>query len=57
MEMKRYQMKYKTNKGRKNNDFLNILGNAFVKNNRNKGKLIIANKKYYLNEHININNF
>ena len=28
------------------NDNIRILGNDFVKNNKNKGKLIINNKKY-----------
>ena len=33
---------------------LRILGYAFVKNNRNKAKLIINNKKYNIKEYINI---
>ena len=57
MEMKRYPMKYKIDKRRKNNNILNILGKNFVKNNINKGKLIIENKKYYLKEYIELNNF
>ena len=32
---------------------IRILGNEFVKNNKNKGKLIINNKKYNLKESIN----
>ena len=55
--MKRFQMKYKVNKIINYNAILNIIGKTFVKNNRNKGKLIIANKKYYLNEHIKLINF
>ena len=51
MEMIRYQMKYKID-----NVNLNILGKTFVKNNRNKSKLIIGNKKYYLNDCIKLNN-
>ena len=57
MEMIRYQMKYKINKGKLDNVILNILGKVFVKNNRNKGKLIIENKKYYVNEFFELNNF
>ena len=34
---------------------IKILDNIFVKNNKNKGKLIINNKKYKLKEFININ--
>ena len=36
-------------------DNIRILGKDFVKNNKNKGKLIINNKKYKLKEFININ--
>ena len=57
MEIKRYQIKYTTVNPIKYNDILNILGKTFVKNNRNKGKLIIENKKYYPNEYIQLNNF
>ena len=39
----------------KNN--IRILGNDFVKNNKNKGKLIINNKKYKLKEFINDKEF
>ena len=39
------------------NDYFRILGNDFVKNNENKGKLIINNKKYKLKEFINIKEF
>ena len=38
-------------------DNIRILGNDFVKNNKNKGKLIINNKKYKLKEFINIKEF
>ena len=34
-------------------DKMRILGNDFVKKNKNKGKLIINNKKYKLKEFIN----
>ena len=34
-------------------DNIRILGKAFVKNNKNKAKLIINNKKYNLKEFIN----
>ena len=54
--MIRYQMKYKIDKRGRTNFILNILGKAFVKNNRNKAKLIINNKKYYLKEYIKLNN-
>ena len=36
-------------------DNMRILGNDFVKNNKNKGKLIINNKKNKLKEFINSN--
>ena len=39
------------------NDYFRILGNDFVKNNKNKGKLIINNKKYKLKEFINKEEF
>ena len=39
------------------NDYFRILGNDFVKNNKNKGKLIINNKKYKLKEFINQEEF
>ena len=55
MEMTRYQMKYII-KSLLYNYSLNILGKDFVKNNRNKAKLIIENKKYYLKEYIELNN-
>ena len=57
MDIMRYQMKYKIEKKLLDNDNLNILGKDFVKNNRNKTKLIIENKKYYLKEYIKLNNF
>ena len=57
MEMKRYQMKYKTDKKFLDNDNLNILGKDFVKNNTNKARLIFKNKKYYLKEYIKLNDF
>ena len=34
---------------------LRILGETFVKNNRNKGGLIIKNKKYYLKDILSVN--
>ena len=68
MEVERYKMIYKTKIDKilldkiifRNiklyneikNDNIRILGNVFV-NNRNKGKLIINNKKYKLKEFIN----
>ena len=48
MEVDIYKMLYKAS----NND-LRILGNIFVKNNKNKGKLIINNKKQKISEFIN----
>jgi len=39
------------------NDNIRILGNDFVKNNKNKGKLIINNKKYKLKEFIKTKEF
>ena len=49
--MIRYQMKYKID-----NVNLIILGKTFVKNNRNKAKLIYRNKKYNLKDYIKLNN-
>ena len=37
-------------------DLLKILGEEFVKNNRNKCKIIYENKEYELEEYINIKN-
>ena len=39
-----------------NSEYLRILGEYFCRNNKNKGKLIINNKKYYLKEFIEIKN-
>ena len=39
------------------NNNIRILGNYFLKNNKNKGKLIIYNKKYKLKEFINTKEF
>ena len=39
-----------------NSEYLRILGGYFCRNNKNKGKLIINNKKYYLKEFIEIKN-
>ena len=49
MELEIYKMLY----NRVNNN-LRILGNNFVKNNKNKGKLIVNNKKQKITEFINI---
>ena len=51
MEGEIYKMIYKINK---KDDHLIILGKDFVKNNKNKGKLIIKNKKHVLKETIQI---
>ena len=53
MEIEIYEMKYKAKKDDKN---LRILGDIFVTNNKNKGKLIINNKKYPIKSYISINN-
>ena len=50
MELEIYKMLY----NRANNNNLRILGNNFVKNNKNKGKLIVNNKKQKITEFINI---
>ena len=50
-------MKYKINKGKLDNAILNILGKVFVKNNRNKAKLIIRNKKYNLKDYFKLDIF
>ena len=43
-------------KKEKNSEDLRILGEYFCRNNKNKGKIIINNKKYYLKEFIEIKN-
>ena len=53
MEFERYTVKYKTKKFEYNQK---ILGKEFVKDNRNKGLLLIKHKKYKLKEFIEINN-
>ena len=50
----KYRMIYEMNK---DGDRIRILGKEFVRNNKNKGKLIYKNKKYPLLEHFQINNF
>ena len=57
MEMIKYQMKYKIDKKKLDNGILNILGKVFVKNNRNKAKLILRNKKCGLRDCFKLNNF
>ena len=52
MEIEKYKMIYKI-ENKSNN--LRILGDDFVKNNINKGKLIINNKKFSLKSIISIN--
>ena len=53
MEFERFTMIYDQKKIKNN---LRILGDSFVKNNKNKGKLIISNKKYNLKEFYSIDN-
>jgi len=53
MELEIYKMTYKIEK---NLSLLRILGDDFVKNNKNKGSLIINNKKCTLNSIISIRN-
>jgi len=58
MEEERYKMIYtKYLSILFENDKIRILGNDFVKNNKNKVKLIINNKKYKLKEFINVKEF
>ena len=45
MENEKYIMFYEI---QENNDFIRILGEEFVRKNKNKGKIIYKNKKYYL---------
>ena len=60
MELKFYTMLYAINKkdisARNNKEKLKILGKHFCINNKNKGKLILNNKKFDLKEFINIKN-
>ena len=51
METEIYKMVYKINKNMTN---LTILGEEFAKNNKNKGKLVIKNKKFRLKNIIKI---
>ena len=53
MENERYKMTFKLGKKSKE---LRIIGKDFTKNNMNKGKLIINNKKFRLREYINTEN-
>ena len=53
MEIEIYKMTFKIQKEMK---ILRILGEDFQENNRNKGKLVINNKKYTLQNVIPINN-
>ena len=46
--MELYKMTYKIEETENN---LGIIGEDFVRNNKNKGKLIIENKKYPLKAH------
>ena len=52
MEIERFTMIYEAKRNYK--DKLRILGDSFVKNNRNKGRLIIKNKKYNLTSFFSI---
>ena len=47
MEVEKYRLIYKINNNKKN---IRILGKDFVKNNKNKGKLIFLNRKYPLED-------
>ena len=53
MEVLKYKMMYKISKHKNN---IRILGNEFIKSNRNKGKLIINNKKQYFREFFHFEN-
>ena len=53
MEVEIYKMTYKI---KNDENILRILGQDFVKNNRNKGKIIINNKKFILKDIILVNN-
>ena len=54
MEIEIYKMKYKTEE---DNENIRILGENFIRNNKNKVKLIIDNKRYKLKDIITIWNF
>jgi len=45
MEIEKYTMIYEN---KRNYDFMRILGEEFVRNNKNKGRMIYNNKKYSL---------
>ena len=57
MEFERYKMIYKIEKGKNDEKNLRLLNGYFIKNNENKSKLIIKNKKYKIKEFIKINYF
>ena len=57
MDIKIYKIMFKIYKRGRFEKILNILGKEFVKINRNKIKLVIENKKYKVNEYIQLNNF
>ena len=51
MDFEKYSLYYIKEKENPNN-YLRILGKEFIKNNKNKGKLIIDNKKYPFQEFV-----
>ena len=54
MEIERYTLSYEKNK---NNGFTRLLGEEFVKNNKNKGRIIYKNKIYPLQGVFLLKNF
>ena len=54
MEMERYKMFYEN---KNNHQSIRILGEEFVKNNKNKGYIIYNNKKYPLQKLLSCQNF
>ena len=57
MEIKRYKMKYKIDNNVLNVNRIKIIDKEFIKNNKNKAKLIIENKKYSFSEYFYLNDF
>ena len=52
--MERYRMFYEI---KKKSNYIRILGEEFVKNNKNKGYIIYNNKKYPLQKLLSCQNF
>ena len=52
-----YEINKKNNFFENDKDYINIFGSEFVKNNKNKCKMIIDNEEYEIKEKFNIKNY